>query len=57
MRNDLFNGKVRSLGNVGVDMKIYGINGSGGYELCHPEDDKDFGSIVTLINGRERRRT
>jgi hypothetical protein len=38
-------------------MKIYGINGSEGYELCYPEDRNDVGSIVTLINGSERRRT
>ena len=38
-------------------MKIYGINSSEGYELCHPEDKNDFGSITTLINGHERRRT
>ena len=38
-------------------MKIYGINGSEGYELCYPEDRNDVGSIVTLINGSERRQT
>jgi hypothetical protein len=38
-------------------MKIYGINSGDGYELCHPKDENDFGSIATLINGRERRRT
>jgi hypothetical protein len=38
-------------------MKIYAINGSEGYELCYPEDRNDVGSIVTLINGSERRRT
>lgn len=38
-------------------MKIYDIIGSDGYELCHPEDENDFGSIVTLINGSERRQT
>jgi hypothetical protein len=40
-----------------VDMKVYGINSGDGYELCHPKDENDFGSIATLVNGRERRRT
>jgi|SRR6516225_8659309 hypothetical protein len=40
-----------------VGMKIYGINSSKGYELCHPQDENDFGSIVTLIDGRERKLT
>jgi hypothetical protein len=49
---------IKLCGTVGwVDMKIYGINSGDGCELCHPKDESDFGSIATLINGRERRRT
>jgi hypothetical protein len=38
-------------------MKIYQINGSNRCELCHPEDENDFGTIVNLIDGTERRQT
>jgi hypothetical protein len=38
-------------------MKIYAVNSSEGYELCHPEEQNDFERINTLINGIERRRS
>lgn len=39
------------------NVKIYDINSSEGYELCHPIREDDFGRINALIDGTERART
>lgn len=35
-------------------MRIYSINGTSGYELCHPVDQNDFEAIYTAVNGELR---
>ena len=38
-------------------MRIYSVDPSEGYELCHPKNQKDFERINIPIDGTERMRT